>query len=181
MDKDAIRITENFLSHEECDWYITLFKNSLDLIEPVKHLHGDEHLGGEHLEDKSVNTDVLHMHMVAEKNNGHTYANQQWKLLIDRLMNGPIPADYKFYYGQVVYWKNGLSLHPHLDDLYEPGGLTSLIYLNDDYEGGITTIGDIKIKPKKGLLVSFKGHEILHSVSMVTGDRYTMPIWYNTK
>ena len=58
----------------------------------------------------------------------------------------------------------------------------SIVYLNDDYEGGNLFLPplQIEIKPKKGLMVGIRGdrtHE--HGVRNVTrGTRFTMPAWY---
>jgi predicted 2-oxoglutarate/Fe(II)-dependent dioxygenase YbiX len=59
--------------------------------------------------------------------------------------------------------------------------LTSICYLNDDFDGGEIMINDhIKIKPKKGLLIIFDGLHNFHKVNMVEKKpRYNMLTWYN--
>ena len=64
---------------------------------------------------------------------------------------------------QIVFWTQGIELTPHADNL-EPDGrpnstphrcFSSLIYLNDDYEGGETYFPGFgfRIKPEPGLMV----------------------------
>ena len=57
----------------------------------------------------------------------------------------------------------------------------SLIYLNDDFEGGeFYTRYGINIKPKKGLLTIFNGNKVYHGVKKVYGkDRLTLIFWWD--
>ena len=56
---------------------------------------------------------------------------------------------------------------------------TSILYLNDDYKGGETVVGDKVIKPKKGKIILFEGNKIKHQVLQIrSGIRYTNPTWY---
>jgi hypothetical protein len=87
-------------------------------------------------------------------------------------------------------------MHPHVDivgyvqvegvdvpDYKErwTGHLSSVIYLNDDYEGGelIFPDRDIEIKPKAGMFIGFPGNKhYMHGVKEVIGsDRYTFSLW----
>jgi len=80
-------------------------------------------------------------------------------------------------YFQIVKWSNGSYQNEHLD--FPEHILTSIIYLNDDYEGGETVVGDKIIKPEKGKIITFQGNEIKHKVNQITkGVRYTVPVWY---
>jgi hypothetical protein len=58
-------------------------------------------------------------------------------------------------YFQIVKWPNGSYQDEHLD--FPEHVLTSIIYLNDDYEGGETVVGDKIIKPEKGENNNFSG------------------------
>lgn len=92
---------------------------------------------------------------------------------------------------QLVRWSEGMSMPPHADNAHPDGSphelvhrkYASVVYLNEDYEGGelyLPRVG-IEVKPKQGLLVGFRGdftHE--HGVKLITrGIRYTMPGWYS--
>ena len=91
---------------------------------------------------------------------------------------------------QLVLWTEGIELTPHADNL-EPDGspnttphrsFSSIIYLNDDYEGGETYFPGfgIRIKPEPGLMVLFgSGPEYVHGVTkMRSGRRYTYAGWF---
>jgi hypothetical protein len=77
--------------------------------------------------------------------------------------------------------------HPaHFDDKAGNWGMyTTVLYLNDNYEGGETFINtveeQIKIKPKTGSMVAYNGHKLEHGVLPMTAMRYTLPIWYTIK
>lgn len=111
-------------------------------------------------------------------------------------------------------WRTGREQTPHLDYFYEeePGHdykkldrynlpksfldtfgkmfqtkhYSSLLYLNEDYEGGELYFPEynLSIKPEAGTLICFKGDEnTLHGVKMVTeGVRYTISLfWEDTQ
>jgi len=84
----------------------------------------------------------------------------------------------------VAKWEKGTKLHLHVDDLgYATNNhIPTLIYLNDDYEGGEISFAthDITIKPKVGDLLIFPGNmHYAHEVKEVlSGTRYTLPIWF---
>jgi predicted 2-oxoglutarate/Fe(II)-dependent dioxygenase YbiX len=90
----------------------------------------------------------------------------------------------------MVRWREGQAMSPHADNCELDGRpnaypwreFASLVYLNDDYEGGevfFPTL-NIQIKPSTGLLLAFRGgREHVHGVSKITrGTRYTMPAWH---
>lgn len=97
---------------------------------------------------------------------------------------------------QTVIWE-GQAMPPHQDDRHpnpaEPHGtpwrfLASVIYLNDDYDGGEIyfpgirgpgSISPMTIKPRRGQLIAFPG-AWWHGVNAVTkGARITCPAWYS--
>lgn len=91
---------------------------------------------------------------------------------------------------QMVLWTEGIELTPHADNL-EPDGrpnttahrsFSSIIYLNDGYEGGETYFPGfgMRIKPEPGLMVLFgSGPEYVHGVTkMRSGRRYTYAGWF---
>ena len=84
----------------------------------------------------------------------------------------------------VVHWEIGSYLTTHVDDLgyVTDNHLPILIYLNDNYEGGEIKFEthDVSIKPKTGDLIIFPGNmHYAHEVTKIlSGDRYTLPIWF---
>lgn len=90
----------------------------------------------------------------------------------------------------IIRWFPGLEQQPHADKQLNDGSpnpfptydLNSLLYYNDDFEGGELYYPqhDIVVKPKPGLAVAHPGDiNYLHGVKMVTkGERYTTPSFY---
>ena len=74
------------------------------------------------------------------------------------------------------------KLHRHCDDPNEVRKITkynSLIYLNDDYDGGEFYTDEIIYKPKANSLTFFDGSETYHGVKQVkTNHRYTLIFWW---
>lgn len=107
------------------------------------------------------------------------------KLLIEHIF-GELEYEDKF---NITMMLTGSLVAPHTDEQVFPQGLrtvnkmvlrdiTSVCYLNDDYEGGelcFDLLG-IKIKPKAGTLVFFPTPKIYkHSVTTVTnGQRFSV-------
>jgi hypothetical protein len=83
-------------------------------------------------------------------------------------------------WAQIVYWPTGSFQDLHYDKASERTTLSSICYLNDDYEGGQTYFEDGTIfTPKKGRILFFDGKYYLHGVKKVTsGNRYVLAIWY---
>lgn len=83
-------------------------------------------------------------------------------------------------------WPPGYDLHPHADS-ENPGGaphpfpwrdFASVIYLNEDYEGGAIYFPnlDIELKPQPGTLIIFPGTlRYLHGIRpVISGMRHTI-------
>jgi predicted 2-oxoglutarate/Fe(II)-dependent dioxygenase YbiX len=90
----------------------------------------------------------------------------------------------------IIRWFPGLEQKPHADKQLNDGSpnpfptydLNSLLYYNDDFEGGELYYPqhDLVIKPEPGLAIAHPGDiNYLHGVKMVTkGERYTTPSFY---
>ena len=85
----------------------------------------------------------------------------------------------------VVKWDPGTYLNLHVDDLgyVTDNHIPVHIYLNDDYEGGEVGFPthNLLIKPKVGDFNVFPGNmHYAHEVKKVlSGTRYTLPIWFS--
>ena len=80
-------------------------------------------------------------------------------------------------YFQIIKWPTNEFQAAHKDFTYHY--YTSIIYLNDNFEGGETVVEKKKIKPKQGLMVLFAGDKMTHGVNKIKkGTRYTIPCWY---
>lgn len=94
----------------------------------------------------------------------------------------------------IVKWLPGQFQNPHADKELHEGpdaglpndfphyDLSSLFYLNDDYEGGelYFPLQDVKFKPKKGAAYFFPGDKnYIHGVTEVkNGLRFTCPFFW---
>lgn len=84
----------------------------------------------------------------------------------------------------VVKWTPGTYLKLHVDDLgyVTDNHLPVLIYLNDAYTGGEISfeLHNMSIKPNIGDFIVFPGNlHYPHEVKEVlSGTRYTLPIWF---
>jgi hypothetical protein len=91
---------------------------------------------------------------------------------------------------QLVCWPPGVELVPHADNIHPSGkpnttpyrAFSSLIYLNDTYEGGETFFPghQLRLRPRPGTLVLFgAGSDYVHGVTKVqNGMRYTYAGWF---
>jgi predicted 2-oxoglutarate/Fe(II)-dependent dioxygenase YbiX len=75
----------------------------------------------------------------------------------------------------------GAQMHEHFDSS-RPNDIATLIYINDDYEGGEIYFPDydVSIKPQSGDLVCFPDNpSFIHGVRVIiSGVRYTTPRWF---
>ena len=96
---------------------------------------------------------------------------------------------------QLLCYEPGGHYKPHIDaegQWKNPDGsviwkktidrdLSTVLFLNDDFEGGYFSLPDlrIKIKPEPGLLVTFPSSRYFkHQVeSVISGNRYTLVTW----
>jgi predicted 2-oxoglutarate/Fe(II)-dependent dioxygenase YbiX len=148
-------VKENFISDDFCDYLIDVFKNN-----PQLHNEHPPFLQVIYLQDimeldtiKKL-TGLISHHCITELDK-NAYIN----------------------YHQIAEWKTGAFQGLHKD--YDFHNFTSVLYLNDNFEGGQTLVNDEISHPKKGKLISFAGKDLIHEVRTVTkGTRYTVPVWY---
>ena len=81
---------------------------------------------------------------------------------------------------QIVYWPTDSFQDLHFDTGSNETTLSSICYLNDDYEGGQTYFEEGTIfAPLTGRILFFDGKHYLHGVKkVISGDRYVLAIWY---
>lgn len=123
----------------------------------------------------------------------HSY-NEFQSRLSDRLLK-----DAEEFYGRklkklsfgISKWKEGAFAKPHSDNSDEDGTpnawqenkLVTILYLNNDYEGGHLFFPDhnVDIRPDQGTMITFNsGAENIHGVSLVeSGTRYTILASYD--
>jgi hypothetical protein len=83
-------------------------------------------------------------------------------------------------WSQFVAWPPNSSQSYHVDRASDETQLTSIAYLNTDFDQGQTIFKDgTKVSPVSGRAVFFNGQLYKHAVSQVlNGTRMTLPIWY---
>jgi len=81
----------------------------------------------------------------------------------------------------VGLYEEGAFMKVHKDVEDESETVSTVIYLNDEYEGGELYFPDLDfgIRPKKGMMITFPGNlYYTHGVAPVTsGTRYTLSQW----
>jgi|TARA_R100000152_G_C6708955_1_gene136921 hypothetical protein len=80
---------------------------------------------------------------------------------------------------EILKWPVGEYHDWHDDtDYYNK---TTITYLNQEYDGGRTIVGNYTVKPETGKIILFNSN-IKHKVlPLIKGDRYVMLVWYNIK
>ena len=81
---------------------------------------------------------------------------------------------------QIVKWPIGAHQELHIDDASDKTTLSSIVYLNDEFEGGQTYFEEGTIfKPKIGRGLFFNGQYYKHGVLPVKKHiRYVVATWY---
>ena len=162
---ENIKVINNFLSEEECKNFVTFLKTKEVTVTPIQWDH----------EFKPIATKKFYP-SIKESIKYIDPVKDELEKAFDVKVNSKSAA--------VVRWDEGDKLELHVDDLgtTDYNHMATLIYLNDDYEGGeiyFPTHG-ISLKPKAGDLLMFPGNmHYAHGVTPVmSGYRYTIPMWF---
>lgn len=174
---------ENFVSPEDCNEVIATFERNK--ARTAKDAPGNSFFSDRYMWFTSLPKSEMAARRVMQ---------QARHRIVSKLMqfyNEPDPIYSDSI--QLVKWYEGPGMPAHADNAHPDGArhntpwrkYASVVYLNDDYEGGdfYFTRLKLRVKIRQGLLVAFRGgfeHE--HGVMAVTrGVRYTMPAWYGTE
>mgnify|MGYP003126384476 CR=1 FL=1 len=180
---------DKFISAWECDLFIDYFdRNYQRLLEhKVDGLNDD--FSGRALCINDVDNQIIHHYMNVIRVRTSMYIKETFNLGFNEFV---LPCN-----TQIVKWNIGQDMDVHTDTSRYTDGFnskaysqgdgqktpyhyrwSSLIYLNDEYEGGETIMDDDLINPEKGKLVVFDS-DTLHGVKKVgLMNRYTMPMWF---
>jgi len=193
--KDMIVELENFMTQEEMD-FLEKAAKSLTIWD-VTESHVNEN--GTVVYDSNYWKDRVATYPTLNKNNPAIAP------IVSGLFERLKPIVEEFYKVEViptgptiVRWLPGQLQNPHADKELHEGpdaglpndfpnyDLSSLFYLNEDYEGGelYFPLQGIKFKPKKGAAYFFPGDKnYIHGVTEIkSGIRYTCPFfWEITK
>ena len=150
--KNQVLICKNFLTKEECQDFLD--------IAPQVDLTKSEITWSERTKD-------ITQHEIVDR--------------VSDFLESETKAKFKIKQAQIQNWFQGSSsdLHVHNYDGREDIVYNSLIYLNDNYEGGQFYTETLEIKPEIGMLTLFNGQKTHHGVKQVIGaDRYTLIFWW---
>ena len=163
-------IVEKFLTPEECKGFIDFSEKQGYQESLIRSKDGEV-----------MNKDIRDNDRVIWDN--PQVAAQLWELVKDMM-----PADIEGYEPiglnerlRFYRYRDGQQFKPHVDGPYkksetEKSKITLLLYLNEDFEGGNTTLvleGE-EIEPKEGMLFLFE-HKIMHCGRPVTkGTKYVL-------
>jgi hypothetical protein len=151
-----ILFQENFIEEYECDCIVDIFKENRNKSSVYK----------------LNNTNTLKINLIKSS-------------LLDSIKNKVIDyckslTNCKIFLDncEIVEWPKNSYHPPHYDSINDI--FSSIIYLNDNFEGGETYFSDSKIiKPKKGSCLTFSNSKYRHSVNKInTGTRYTLSFWF---
>ena len=160
-----MKVIDNFLSEEECDFLIQYYK---------KHPFKESYKRTVLLRMKDTSLFHLKKSLIRYRYLKRIEKEFSLKLCFDQIVFWP-PFSYKPMH------KDGYALKEK-DPVAASVDWTSVCYLNDDYEGGETMIEDRAIKPKKGKLTLFPSKKMEHGVSLVRDrSRYTYIAWWQEK
>jgi len=163
-ENEIIYYKDNFIDIKECNYWISLSKKI------PKNIRTQYNYPNNEIWDYRI-VKITQSSIVSKVQN---FLNKQlnYNLEIDE--------------AEIQNWVDGSisPLHKHIgcsEGVRSKNRFNSLLYLNDNFEGGsFYTKGNINIKPKPGLLTLFDGASIEHGVKQVSnGDRYTIIFWWN--
>jgi hypothetical protein len=144
-------ILDNFLSKEECKFLIKYYESNTENIEKFRDVF------------------PLTLHFVEKLN-----------FLTFKLNKIAEEFDAQIDWFQIVKWPKNSFQELHFDTAKKETILSSIVYLNDNFEGGQTYFEEGTIfKPKKGRGLFFDGQYYKHGVTPVKKQiRYVVATWY---
>ena len=149
-------IEPNFITKSECDYFISLAAKPN--IETRLKYGEDNPLWPERLIDIT----------------NHQIVNR----LSNRLKE-VFNIDLQIEEAQIQNWIEGSESRPHTHIEWPQVKYNSLIYLNNNFEGGEFYTPNIKVRPEPGLLTFFDGSITEHGLSKVkNNDRFTLIFWW---
>lgn len=173
-------IIPDFLSAKECDRLTTMFNQVHGLVKHRK-------VGIDFWEGRVVYMEDVADHDASAAAIMGNFQKRATAMLGEfYALTSPLWTDTV----QLNVWEQGSFLPCHTDNSNPNGSphssawrdFSSIVYLNDDYEGGelYFTAQDRVLKPRRGMLVAFSaGYHHEHGVLKVTqGRRLTMPAFY---
>lgn len=153
--KDLIRIYENSLESDVCDFLVNLFEQVTEKHERHDNSGKPNFLQFNFTENREISSEVNNVHNYIIKK-VFEYRDKYYEYVDKRVF----PEDHALEQFRIKkYEPNGIDRFDTHVDVVEYGTarryLSFLWYLNDVEEGGKTVFKEIEIKPKKGTLMMF--------------------------
>lgn len=151
--------TKNFLSGSECERLIDYFW----------------------LNRNSVYTNKLNPNnCILDLGEDRPMDNPLIRTVWDRLNSHCLLGGVEVHWAQMYEWDIDSKMNGHFDFASKHTVYTSIIYLNDDFEGGQTFFeGKEDSVPETGAAIFYDGCKIMHGVKPVKKNkRYTLTAWY---
>jgi hypothetical protein len=79
----------------------------------------------------------------------------------------------------IVFWPVGESHDWHDDTVHYD--ITTITYLNENYDGGRTIVEDIEITPETGKYVEFNSNRKHMVTKLISGHRFVLLCWYKNE
>ena len=103
---------------------------------------------------------------------------------VTKFLESEIRVKLDYYQIMLNAWPPGTDVstpHRHVGQNRGGGDYNSILYLNDDFEGGeFYTEHGIVVKPLRGMLTFFDGSKITHGVKDLKGNvRYNIIFWWH--
>ena len=145
-------IIDNFLTTDECNFIIKLYKDN------------------ENHAEKFNDVFPLQQNIFEKKAS----------FLKNKLNKVALEYNSKIDWFQIVKWPINSKMDAHLDMAEDRTTLSSIIYLNSNYNGGQTYFEEGTIfKPRIGRAIFFNGQYYKHGVTLVNNTtRYVVAAWY---
>lgn len=109
---------------------------------------------------------------------------QKYQKLVYDFVSENYPGPFEPYDESKIHiarFQEGYGMHEHFDST-KPNDIATLIYLNEDYDGGQIYFPELNIyiKPNEGDLICFPDTpDFVHGVKPINeGIRYTAPRWF---
>lgn len=182
-DESKIRLVKNFATPDE----IKILNDYIDSMELKNfkdvfyiNAQGDEYNGQREILDESIAKKMTELDAKIRSFLKNVYFEENGFSIVSYTWSRPL---------ELIRWKEGSSLAKHSDGSSDPAEfplikMGTLIYLNDEYEGGELVFNDydIIIKPEPGDMIIFPNH-YMHEVLKVLPKgsntrRHTMPTFY---
>ena len=148
-----VYLLKNFMQQNETTLYIKYIQNKYDRVGDIKNWY--------------TRTIDISQDPIVDK--------------VKQFIESKLPVKLTCSQAQIQIWPEGSEsqLHKHESNDRENGDFNSLIYLNDDFDGGEFITEVSKYKPEVGTLTFFNGRNNYHGVAQVKkAHRFTLIFWW---